>query len=416
MNSYDRAYIEDIKKILQEHQRWLKDPSQGKRADLSFCELSNLNLSRVNLAHAKLTGAGLANAKLVEANLERADLFSADLELADLTGANLFGTDLRGACLNEACLANANMNGADLRNGSILEAEPAEPREHKRRFRHAVDPFSPHTELVDATLTGASMRSSRLNNADFTGADLRGADLSGSDLSGSILLNTDLSDTTMKEVVTKDTVMTGATIDDKVLARLRARGGVIETELEDVTRTIQTHIDQHFLFIASGGEDGSNIDLDMVDWPGAAMKDTNLSAIRIRRSKLRQADFSGSRLIMSDFSYCDLTGADFSRSDLSGCSFRSCNLAGAKFADSVINAVNIGAKRAEPWPANFQRARLANADLRVKACSRAIFRGTVLTGARVNLAFLRGAQLDGATLPENVTPEKVAQLQGRAAE
>lgn len=80
--------------ILKEHMKWLKDRSEGKRADLSGADLS---------------GADLSNAYLRCVDLSRADLSNADLRDADLIGA-----DLRGACLRNVDLRNANLMGARL--------------------------------------------------------------------------------------------------------------------------------------------------------------------------------------------------------------------------------------------------------------------------------------------------------------
>jgi Family of unknown function (DUF5758)/Pentapeptide repeats (8 copies) len=59
----------EIKKVLQDHAAWLKDPSKGKRA----------NLRSANLRSADLYGADLRSADLDGADLRSADLRSADL-------------------------------------------------------------------------------------------------------------------------------------------------------------------------------------------------------------------------------------------------------------------------------------------------------------------------------------------------
>ena len=57
-----------LSKVLADHQKWLRDEPDGKRADLSRADLSGANLSRADLSLADLSGANLSGA-----NLSRAD-------------------------------------------------------------------------------------------------------------------------------------------------------------------------------------------------------------------------------------------------------------------------------------------------------------------------------------------------------
>lgn len=83
-----------LQEILNAHAAWLKNPSEGARA---------------NLRGADLTRADLSGANLNWANLRGADLRGANLNWADLRGANLGVKNplarairVKGACL-EAC-------------------------------------------------------------------------------------------------------------------------------------------------------------------------------------------------------------------------------------------------------------------------------------------------------------------------
>ena len=106
--------------ILEEHAKWLKDDSTGKRANLSEANLRYANLSRADLRYANLTEANLTDANLTYANLSGADLRYANLREANLSGANLREADLSEADLtytglSEADLSEADLIGADLR-------------------------------------------------------------------------------------------------------------------------------------------------------------------------------------------------------------------------------------------------------------------------------------------------------------
>ena len=127
---------EELNKIVEQHQHWLKEDCEG-------WEDMKANLSEANLSEANLRGADLSGANLSEANLRGADLSWANLRGADLSGANLSEADLSGANLSEANLRGANLSWANLR--------------------------------------GANLRGANLSEADLSGADLSGADLSGAD-------------------------------------------------------------------------------------------------------------------------------------------------------------------------------------------------------------------------------------------
>lgn len=96
----------ELNKILDLHKKWLDDKPDGKRADLSYTDLSGLNLS----------GAILRNANLIKVILEGANLEGADLSCADLRGANLEGANLEGTDLSCSDLRGANLSNANLSN------------------------------------------------------------------------------------------------------------------------------------------------------------------------------------------------------------------------------------------------------------------------------------------------------------
>ena len=94
---------EEIRKMLENHKKWLFNETGGIRADLC-----GANLYRADLYEANLRGTDLRGAYLCEANLCRANLYR-----ADLTGADLCGADLRGANLYQADLYQANLIGTE---------------------------------------------------------------------------------------------------------------------------------------------------------------------------------------------------------------------------------------------------------------------------------------------------------------
>lgn len=96
---------EELRKIIENHQHWLKedcDNWEHMRANLSYIDLSKVDLSDTNLRCADLHYANLYQADLRGANLRGANLHRANLSCADLHYANLCNADLRFANFNDA--------------------------------------------------------------------------------------------------------------------------------------------------------------------------------------------------------------------------------------------------------------------------------------------------------------------------
>ena len=93
---------EKLRKIVDLHEKWLRNETDGVRANLR-----EANLSGANLYEADLCGADLRGANLREADFRGANLSGANLYEADLRGADLRGADLRWATLYEADLRGA---------------------------------------------------------------------------------------------------------------------------------------------------------------------------------------------------------------------------------------------------------------------------------------------------------------------
>ena len=100
---------EEIKKVLELHQKWINGEKGGEKANLRGADLGWAELRGAELSEADLRGADLYGADLYGADLRGANLHRANLHWADLSGA-----DLRGADLHWADLSGADLRGADL--------------------------------------------------------------------------------------------------------------------------------------------------------------------------------------------------------------------------------------------------------------------------------------------------------------
>ena len=65
---------DELAEIIEKHGKWLRDESEGERANLIGANLSRANLSRANLSGANLSGADLISANLIGADLSYANL------------------------------------------------------------------------------------------------------------------------------------------------------------------------------------------------------------------------------------------------------------------------------------------------------------------------------------------------------
>jgi hypothetical protein len=82
----------ELKRILEEHRKWVCGEEGGSRANLSVANLSGANLSGANLSRADLSRANLSWTNLSRANLSGANLSGANLSWANLSRADLQNT------------------------------------------------------------------------------------------------------------------------------------------------------------------------------------------------------------------------------------------------------------------------------------------------------------------------------------
>lgn len=102
-----RLKLEAIIDKLRQHEIWVASQGkEGRRLNLSGCNLEGVDLSGKLLAAARLDHTILVGANLKGTNLAAAVLTGANLQGANLVSAELRGADLRWANLREAVLLN----------------------------------------------------------------------------------------------------------------------------------------------------------------------------------------------------------------------------------------------------------------------------------------------------------------------
>ena len=150
---------EELKKIIENHQHWLKEDCDGwenMRANLKGAHLEDAYLKGANLERANLYGANLEGAHLEGAYLERAYLKRANLEGAHLEGANLEGAYLERAYLERANLYGANLEGANLY-GAYLERAYLEEKEKLRLGQILKEPMAGYKKTKEGVVITATI-------------------------------------------------------------------------------------------------------------------------------------------------------------------------------------------------------------------------------------------------------------------
>lgn len=103
----------ELRNIIDLHEKWLRNETDGVRANLSWANLREADFSCANLHGADLNCANLSEAYLHGADLSCTDLSEANLRDADFSGANLSWADFSCADLYGANLSGANLLDAD---------------------------------------------------------------------------------------------------------------------------------------------------------------------------------------------------------------------------------------------------------------------------------------------------------------
>lgn len=403
MAERDPKEIDELRTIIQAHQAWLKRPSSGRRADLSFRDLSRLNLERVSLAGAKLAGANLSNTRMVKANLSQADLFGADMEAVNLTGAVLTGADLRGANLHRALLTDANLRGADFRAGELVDSGGGQDGGQTSTRGTGT------TRLTEAKMERSILAGANFSGCDLTGADLNDADLTGAELTSAVLMGTDFCGANLDGAVFGNTVMDHATLTRTFIPFALPPDAIVRPSYSamPVAEFLEL-VDRHERWVDSGGAEGARLDLDLVSVAGADLHGRTLAAARLRRCRLPGARLTKASLEMAELSYIDLDEADLRDAVLRGATLRRAYLAHTLMSGVDARPVPLAGGR--DWPANFEGADFSDADLRDSTMGPAIVRGAVFTTALTDRS---GIDIAGASSPFPPPPPEERRRQKR---
>ncbi len=171
---------EELDKVLKDHELWLKDHTQGKRAELcgyhfgDFLLKDDLNLSGINLSGADLSGSSFSKVRLVGANFSDAILEGATFMNVDLTDAVLDDIDIHNGSITHSNLTHVQAKRANFINCCMWDNCYENAVLNASRFIAA--------ELCDGNFRGADLSSCDLRWTDIDYAHFENANLTGADL------------------------------------------------------------------------------------------------------------------------------------------------------------------------------------------------------------------------------------------
>ncbi len=377
------------------HEQYQSGRFGGRRALLSYCDLSKLNLANRDLRDVDFTGAWLVETDMRKAKLDNSVFYAANLTGAKLTQASLVRCDLRGAVVRGADLAGADLFDADLRDGRLyqratggeyvdIEIEAPGAAElvgasfnnanlSRARLSGAI---AQHTDFTDAVMKGCKLVRADLRHAMMDGCNLEGADISGADLRGASMRNVVLTNAQMALTETAGADMTGALTNADAGKPLAALGAPLEQLIA-----------HHETWVRTNGAEGLPLDLSGYD----LRKATAVAHGRLTALRAQGAVFYGLNLEGAWLQAAQMTGADLRTCNMKGADLRGANLTDAKLNNCDLRDCNLG-------PLAIDDTRTITSKLNGAVFRHADLRGANLARASLHQTDLRAANLTGTRL------------------
>jgi uncharacterized protein YjbI with pentapeptide repeats len=193
----------ELKTILENHEKWLKNSSDGTKANLSGFNLQNIELCGTNLKGATLQNVDLSFSDLVDVNLSDADLSNSDIVNAEWRGVLLSNSDLSNVDLRETSLLQGpytqganedlsmicNCSGVNFSKANLSKADLTKGIFSKANFTDAI---LTRSNFSNATIIGAKFINSKMENTDFSNALLIDSNVSGASLTNTNFNNSNI--------------------------------------------------------------------------------------------------------------------------------------------------------------------------------------------------------------------------------
>lgn len=109
-----RPTNDEFCKIVKEHEKWLKDPNKGERADFRWMDLTQVEMISADLRYADFSYSDLSHS-----DLRNSDFSGSVFTCVRLCGTNLSGTKFVGAHMRCASMIRAKLYDTDFHNANL---------------------------------------------------------------------------------------------------------------------------------------------------------------------------------------------------------------------------------------------------------------------------------------------------------
>ena len=363
---------EELEKILQDHQIWLKSNGEkGERADLRNLDFSNSADLTALLRHYSLKNADLSHTDFSNQDLSGVIFKGAKLENANFNGAKLNNAHMENISADRINLSYADISNAYFDGAVIQHAQMNSTHANMTSFAHADMDFSDIRSMIaiNADFTDASMRNVEAMQTTFRNACFKNADLSGADLFQSSMPHTNIS---------------GANLEDADMREANTNQIILDKETgfqETMLYGTSILCDKTYQEVADLSE--------IVNTPPLPEK---IAHMVLENERLNHTHGKEGKL--ASFKGMDLTGMDFRNRDLAGADFSDAILKNASFNHAIFGRVQWHDDNCSP---SFQHRETSFKNAHVNA-QNIDMRNTELSGAYITDSNFSNSKCINATL------------------
>jgi len=404
---WKRLTQSELNVIIDKHHAYLIGKTGGRRACLSFCDVSGLDFHESDLTNCDISlimakSAKMNKCKFISANLMAGDFSNSSMKSCDFTNA-----DMRGVCLSNTNMMYCNFSHTDLRDASVVLQDK----------NYDLAPIFVNSKLSNTNLQGSTISKTKMSSAFaiqanmtncnitdsiFSHANLTMCDFSGSTIKGTIFLNSIADQTNFNSSILDKCDFNGTNMNTSSLA------GVLinETRFEDPSIILKTHINDitlidmistHEKWIKSGGKDGGKLEAKRINIIDKNLSKTTLSAVDFYDCLFENVQFNESNmiLIMSTFN-C------FSNSNMNNLLCQGSNFSGSIFTNTSMKKINasplyVGGNVSSNINSQYEKVRFINCDLSESIFEGANLKNCIFENCQINDTDFSNADLSGSS-------------------
>ena len=279
------------------------------RQDLRGAEFSGVNLCGVKFKRCPLDGANFHKARLDKVNMTGASMSGANFSEAEIKN-----TQMRGANLNKVNMQGARIDNVDFSESVMRETTLSETDQRKNQYDE--------TNLAGANFTNAEVRRTTMIDANLDGVIITGTNMRKVDLTGATMPGAEINQVNFIEARLGKIAMNRATVKETSFR------GADMPEVDFSNTTLQ---DTKFVGANMDKTKFINTTLHNVDFSEAIMKNSDLTEIIHKKTKLNGADLSGARVTDVKFAGTELEQTIFDKTTFNRADFHRAIVKGTRF-------------------------------------------------------------------------------------